>query len=81
MSSFNGLVLEDPTGNGQIDLQKIRDSLTMLNEQLKYMFGNLTPEDNYSKDALKRYIQNENKIMDLELNVEGLGLYLEDLDE
>ncbi len=81
MSIFNGLVLEDPTGNGQIDLQKIRDSLTMLNEQLKYMFGNLTPEDNYSKDALKRYIQNENKIMDLELNVEGLGLYLEDLDE
>ena len=34
MSIFNGLELEDPTGNGQFDLKKIRDSLTMLNEQL-----------------------------------------------
>lgn len=81
MSVFNGLILGEDTGNNQEDLKKLRDSLTMLNEQLRYMFGNLTPEDNYSKDALKRYIQDQNKIVDMELNIEGLGLYLEDLDD
>lgn len=81
MSVFNGLIIGDQTGNNQEDLRKVRESLVMLNEQLKYMFENMTPEDNYSADALKRYIQSENKIVDLELNVDGLGLYLEDLDE
>lgn len=30
--------------------------LFMLNEELRYMFSNLTPEDNFSEEAKKRYI-------------------------
>jgi hypothetical protein len=54
----------------------LRDQLYQLNEQLKYMFGNLTPEDNYSKDALQKYFENDEKIASLIFDVNGLDVSL-----
>ena len=56
--------------------QEVRDQLYQLNEQLKYMFGNLTPEDNYSKDALQKYFENDEKIASLIFDVNGLDISL-----
>lgn len=56
--------------------QDVRDQLYQLNEQLKYMFGNLTPEDNYSEDALQKYFENDEKITTLILDVDGLDINL-----
>lgn len=54
----------------------LRDQLYQLNEQLKYMFGNLTPEDNYGKDALQKYFENDEKIASLIFDVNGLDVSL-----
>ena len=37
---------------GGDDIKKIKSYLLMLNEELRYIFSNLDPEENYSEDAL-----------------------------
>lgn len=39
-----------------MDTKELTGYLYQLNEQLKYMFNNLTPEDNYSNQAAARNI-------------------------
>lgn len=61
------------------DLEKIREYLFQNNELLRYMFNNLTPEDNYSSDALKKYYERDEKIATLEFDTSGLKVNLKDL--
>ncbi len=58
------------------DQNEIRDQLFRLNEQLKYMFENMTPEDNYSSEALKKYYETDEKIASLIFDVDGLQIDL-----
>lgn len=72
MSVFN---VNLPTNmNNQADLKMITSYIYKLNEQLRYMFGNLTPEDNYSSDALIKYISDGEKIATMEFTVDGMKL-------
>ena len=44
------------------DLKKIKNHLYMLNEQLRYMFSNMSPDENFSQIALAQYQANEQQI-------------------
>lgn len=55
-----------------IEDSKIRAYLYKLNEDLTYMFNNLTPSDNYSEAARLLYVQEGEKISSLEVSVEGI---------
>ena len=48
--------------SGSNDLKKIKNYLYMLNEQLRYMFSNMSPDENFSPIALAQYIENERQI-------------------
>ena len=52
--------------------QKIRSYLYKLNEDLNYMFSNLTPEDNYSKEALAVMAKEQDTIAELSVSVDGI---------
>lgn len=52
--------------------QKIRSYLYKLNEDLNYMFSNLTPEDNYSKEALAVMAKERDTIAELSVSVDGI---------
>ena len=65
-----------PTGT----LQEIKSYLFQHNELLRYMFSNLDPEDNYSADALQKYIERDQKIAQLVFDVNGLNISLGNLE-
>ena len=65
-----------PTGT----LQEIKSYLFQNNELLRYMFSNLDPEDNYSADALQKYIERDQKIAQLVFDVNGLNISLGNLE-
>lgn len=52
--------------------QKVRDYLYKLNEDLTYMFNNLTPDDNYSQSALKVLAKEGEKVAELSVSVDGI---------
>lgn len=63
------------TGIGQTDdLKKVQDYLYKLNKDLEYMFSHLTPEDNYSEPAYTKYIQDGEKVVQLETSVDGVKM-------
>lgn len=51
---------------------KLRSYLYKLNEDLNYMFNNLTPEDNYSKSALEVLAKEGEKVAELSVSVDGI---------
>lgn len=57
-----------------IDDKKIRSYLYKLNEDLTYMFNNLTPEDNYSEMARLVYIQDRENYARFEVRAESIDL-------
>lgn len=81
MSVFNVPEIDNLSGITPQDMKKVRDSIFMLNEQLRYMFGNLTPEDNYSQEELRKYIERDNKIAEMKFDIDGLEVDLLNLDE
>ena len=54
--------------------RKIRSYLYKLNEDLTYMFNNLTPEDNYSELARLVYVADKENIARLEVRADGIEL-------
>lgn len=52
--------------------QKVRDYLYKLNEDLTYMFNNLTPDDNYSQSALNVLAKEGEKVAELSVSVDGI---------
>lgn len=57
---------------------RIADYLYELNENLSYMFNNLTPEDNYSEDARLTYVQRGKRIGILEVRADKIELRVQD---
>lgn len=67
------------TGIGQTDdLKKVQDYLYKLNKDLEYMFSHLTPEDNYSEPAYTKYLQDGEKVTQIETSVDGLKVLVKD---
>ena len=66
MSVFN---IQMPDVYTDQDLKKVTAYLYKLNEQLTYMFNNLNPEDNYSKEAYVKYIQQGEQVAQLEVSL------------
>lgn len=52
--------------------------LFMLNEELKYMFSNLTPEDNFSDEAKERYVSDGSYYAKLVEDVEKISYLIGD---
>lgn len=57
-----------------IEDRKIRSYLYKLNEDLTYMFNNLTPEDNYSELARLVYAADRENVARLEVRADGIEL-------
>ena len=57
-----------------IEDRKIRSYLYKLNEDLTYMFNNLTPEDNYSELARLVYVADRENVARLEVRANGIEL-------
>lgn len=57
-----------------IEDRKIRSYLYKLNEDLTYMFNNLTPEDNYSELARLVYVADRENVARLEVRADGIEL-------
>lgn len=57
-----------------IEDRKIRSYLYKLNEDLTYMFNNLTPEDNYSELARLEYVADRENVARFEVRADGIEL-------
>ena len=66
----------DPINANEQDMKKIAAYLYKLNEQLSYMFGNLTPEDNYSEKAYKKYLSDGEKITQVLVGLEEISFQM-----
>ena len=69
MSVFN---IERIKFDEKSDIEKVTKYLHKLNENLEYMFNNITPEDNYSSNALIRHIQEGDKVAEIAISVDGI---------
>ena len=72
MAVFNQLSAGDISSID--DMQKVRDYLYKLNKNLKYMFNNLTPEDNYSELARLTMVTDGQRQATIEATLEGISL-------
>lgn len=57
---------------------RVADYLYELNENLAYMFNNLSPEDNYSEDARLIYVQRGKRLGTLEVRADEIELRVQD---
>lgn len=55
------------------DNKKTQNYIFQLNEQLKYMFNNLDPDDNYSPAALKKFVRKDEQFSLLEQTAEKVN--------
>ena len=60
------------------DNKKIEAYLQELNENLTYMFNNLTPEDNYSEQAKLIYAQRDEHIASIQVQADQIDLSVQD---
>lgn len=61
-----------------VDSSKIESYLYELNENLTYMFNNLTPEENYSESARLIYAQRGERLASVEVKADQIELRVED---
>ena len=78
MSVFNHLQLSQQL-NGADSFEKVKSYLFQNNELLRYVLGNLDPEENYSQQALQKYIERDQKVSTLEFDVKGFQTGLKNL--
>lgn len=62
------------------DFPKIQSYLYRLNEQLRYMFDNLSPEDNYNDKALLQYVADGERQSAIEVSLDQISLSMVDKD-
>lgn len=74
MAIFNMSEIGNVNFDSKDDIKQIKSHLFMLNDQLRYMFNNLNPEDNYSDKALVKYIENNEKIAEIDISVNHIKL-------
>lgn len=58
--------------------ERVADYLYELNENLSYMFNNLSPEDNYNEDARLIYVQRGQRLASLEVRADAIELRVQD---
>ena len=58
-----------PENVSKKSLEQVTAYLYRLNEQLTYMFNNMTPEENYSNEAYVKYIQEGEKVTSIEVSL------------
>lgn len=63
------------------DLRVIRSYLYKLNQSLDYMFSHLTPEDNWSQEALYKYISDGEKATELRVDIDQISATMVDKDQ
>lgn len=61
-----------------VDNSKVESYLYELNENLTYMFNNLTPEENYSEAARLIYVQRGERLASVEVKADQIELRVED---
>lgn len=62
----------------ELNDQRVADYLYELNENLSYMFNNLSPEDNYSENARLIYVQRGKRLSSLEVRADAIELRVRD---
>ena len=72
MANYTG----NPIDPSEKDMRKIAAYLYKLNEQLSYMFGNLTPDDNYSPKAYEVYLSDGEKITEVSASLGEIKLQM-----
>ena len=63
------------------DFHKVQQYLYRMNENLRYMFNNLTPEDNYSEEARLTYVSDGERQSSIETTIDHINLQMVDKDE
>ena len=63
------------------DFHKVQQYLYKMNENLRYMFNNLTPEDNYSEQARLTYVADGERQSTIEVTLDHINLQMVDKDE
>lgn len=58
--------------------KRVADYLYELNENLAYMFNNLSPEDNYNEEARLIYVQRGKRLGKLEIRADTIELRVQD---
>lgn len=56
------------------DFHKVQQYLYKMNENLRYMFNNLTPEDNYSEQARLTYVADGERQSSIEVAIDHINL-------
>ena len=56
------------------DLQKIESYLLQQRDLLKYVFNNLTPEDNYAPEARRIYLEDREKITRFDVSIDEIRM-------
>lgn len=67
--------------NNLDDISKVKSYLFQLTEQLRYMFSNLTPEDNYSEQARLTYVTDGERQSSIEVSLDHINLQMVNKDE
>ena len=60
--------------NENSDMKKVKSYIFQLNDQLEYMFSNITPEDNYSQKAFAQYKTDGERVTEISASVDGIRL-------
>lgn len=60
-----------PPVAADMDRKKIRSYVMMLNRQLQYCLSGISPEDNFSLEAMVKYLETDEKIAQLEVSMDG----------
>lgn len=74
MASLNISLPEKVDTQDPEALQKLNSYLYKLSEEIRYMFGNLTPEDNYSSEAYVKFIQSADAQAKMEVSLKQIEL-------
>lgn len=61
--------IQIPENASKKSLEQVTAYLYRLNEQLTYMFNNITPEENYSNEAYVKYIQEGERVTNIEVSL------------
>lgn len=77
MSSFNMPAM----GGRDQDIKKVYSYIQMLNRQLKYSLGNITPEDNFTQETFLKYQETDTSLAQLEVTMNGFLSQFKDLEE
>lgn len=76
MSAFNMPAL----GGQEQNMKKVYNYLQMLNRQLRYSLGNITPEDNFTQESFLKYQETDTSIAQMEVTMNGFLTQFKDME-